>query len=85
MPLDVVERAEVVSKDFASKFKEKMEGKRKKNASARLPIDAQADFTFLYGLVTGTRSLDANLVRQREVLQGLKLAVTKCLQSVSST
>lgn len=72
VPMDVVERAEVISKDFASKFKEKLEGKRKQSASSKLPIDVQADFAYLYTLVTGKCELDADVVRRREVLRGLK-------------
>ncbi|KAI0319317.1 muts domain V-domain-containing protein [Amylostereum chailletii] len=81
VPLDVVQRAEVVSKDFANQFKEKMQGKRQKMASSRLPIDAQADFAFLHGLVSGKCTLDADPVRQREVLRGLKLAVSRCIRA----
>ncbi|TFY82733.1 hypothetical protein EWM64_g1284 [Hericium alpestre] len=41
VPIEVVDRAEIISKDFASKFKEKVDGKRKKT---RLSLFAQADF-----------------------------------------
>ena len=73
--MDVVERAEVISKDFASKFKEKMEDKRRKLASARLPIDTQADFAYLYKLAGGKEALEGDAVRRREVLKGLKTAI----------
>jgi DNA mismatch repair protein MSH6 len=75
VPMDVVERAEVISKDFASKFKEKMADKRRKLASARLPMDTQADFAYMYKLVVGERVLDGDGVRRREVLKGLKMAI----------
>ena len=75
VPMDVVERAEVISKDFASKFKEKMEDKRRKLASARLPIDTQADFAYLYKLAVGEQALDGDGVRRREVLKGLKMTI----------
>ncbi|KAH9031950.1 DNA mismatch repair protein Msh6 [Lactarius hengduanensis] len=75
VPMDVVERAEVISKDFASKFKEKMEDKRRKLASARLPIDTQADFTYLYKLAVGECALEGDPVRRREALKGLKMAI----------
>ncbi|KAH9922892.1 DNA mismatch repair protein Msh6 [Amylocystis lapponica] len=52
VPLEVVERADIVSKDFARQFKEKIEGKKNK-AAGRLPLVAQADFAYLYGLATG--------------------------------
>lgn len=73
--MEVVERAEVISKDFASKFKEKMEDKRRKLASARLPIDTQADFSYLYKLASGKEALEGDAVRRREVLKGLKMAI----------
>lgn len=75
VPMEVVERAEVISKDFASKFKEKMEDKRRKLASARLPIDTQADFSYLYKLASGKEALEGDAVRRREVLKGLKMAI----------
>lgn len=75
VPMDVVERAEDISKDFASKFKEKMEDKRRKLASARLPIDTQADFAYLYKLAGGKEALEGDAVRRREVLKGLKMAI----------
>ena len=75
VPMDVVERAEVISKDFASKFKEKIEDKRRKLASARLPIDTQANFAYLYKLAVGEGVLEGDLVRRREVLKGLKMTI----------
>jgi len=81
VPMEVVQRAEVISNDFARQFKAKMEDKRKKSASARLPLVAQADFAFLHGLASGKISLDPNPVRQREVLRILKVAIAKNLQS----
>ncbi|EIM88849.1 DNA mismatch repair protein Msh6 [Stereum hirsutum FP-91666 SS1] len=80
VPLEVVQRAEVVSKDFARQFKEKVDGKRKKSATGRLPLVAQANFAFLYGLVTGAKAMDENPVRQREVLRRMKVEVLKCLE-----
>ncbi|KAI0300141.1 muts domain V-domain-containing protein [Multifurca ochricompacta] len=77
VPIDVVERAEAISKDFASKFKEKIEGKRKRSAYAKLPIDAQADFVYLYKLAVGESDFDfeTDVVKRREVLKGLKVAI----------
>ncbi|KAI0350882.1 DNA mismatch repair protein Msh6 [Trametes cingulata] len=79
VPLEVVERAEVVSKDFAKHFKEKIEGKKNK-ASGRLPLVAQADFAYLYKLATGAIEMPEDKVRRREVLKVLKGAVKGCLQ-----
>ena len=77
VPIDVVERAEVISKDFASKFKEKIEGRRKQSASSRLPIDAQADFAYLYKLARGICELDGDVVRRREVLIVLRSCIER--------
>lgn len=72
MPTTVVDRADVVSKDFAKQFKEKIEGKRKQ---ARLPLVLQADFAYLMGLVSGKEGLPEDKTKAREVLRGLKEAV----------
>ena len=82
VPQEVVERADVVSKDFARQFKEKIEGKRSK-ASGRLPLVAQADFTYLYNLATGKVELPENPVRQSEVLKILKGAVKGYLKAAA--
>lgn len=79
VPLEVVERAEVVSKDFAKHFKEKLEGKKTK-ASGRLPLVAQADFAYLYKLATGAIQMPEDKVRRREVLKVLKGAVRGSLK-----
>lgn len=81
VPIDVIERADVVSKDFARQFKEKIEGK-KRNAKGTtlLPLVVQADFAYLYSVATGKRELPVNTVRQREVFKGLKQAVASCLK-----
>jgi len=72
VPTTVVDRADVVSKDFAKQFKEKIEGKRK---HARLPLVLQADFAYLMGLVSGREKLPEDEAKAREVLKGLKEAV----------
>jgi DNA mismatch repair protein MSH6 len=77
VPIDVVERAEAISKDFASKFKEKIEGRRKQAASSRLLIDTQADFAYLYKLAGGKCELGGDVVRRREVLKGLKSSIER--------
>lgn len=68
----MVDRADVVSKDFAKQFKEKIEGKRKQD---RLPLVLQADFAYLIGLVSGKENLPEDKVKAWEVLKGLKEAV----------
>ena len=72
MPTTVVDRADVVSKDFAKQFKEKIEGKRKQ---ARLPLVLQADFAYLMGLVSGKEKLPEDKAKAQEVLKGLKEAM----------
>ena len=80
VPMSVVERADVVSKDFAKQFKEKIEGRKKNHqGAAMLPLTAQADFAYLYGLATGKRALPVDPVRRREVLKTLKAAAASCL------
>lgn len=73
VPTTVVDRADVVSKDFAKKFKEKIEGKKKQD---RLPLVLQADFVYLIGLVSGKGKLPEDKATAREVLKGLKEAVS---------
>ena len=72
MPTTVVDRADVVSKDFARQFKEKIEGKRKRD---RLPLVLQADFAYLIGLANGKERLPEDEAKAREVVKGLKEAV----------
>ena len=72
VPTTVVDRADIVSRDFAKQFKEKFEGKRKQD---RLPLVLQADFAYLMGLVSGKERLPEDEAKAREVLQGLKEAV----------
>jgi DNA mismatch repair protein MSH6 len=79
--MDVVKRAEVVSADFARQFKEKLEGKQKKSATARLPLVAQADFAYIYALATGTAALPTDPYKQRELLKDLKETVRKYLKN----
>lgn len=84
VPLDVVERADVVSKNFAKQFKERLQDKQKKSATSRLPLDAQADFAYLYGLATGSLEMPANQIRQKEVLLRLKATVRRYIQGPSA-
>lgn len=72
VPTTVVDRADVVSTDFARQFKEKIEGRRKQD---RLPSVLQADFAYLIGLVSEKEKLPGDKAKAREVLRGLKEAV----------
>ncbi|KAG6810732.1 hypothetical protein H0H92_010562 [Tricholoma furcatifolium] len=76
VPLPVVERADIVSKNFAQQFKERMQVKKKKN-SGKLSIDAQADFAYLYKVATGLITLPDDAVRRREVVAGLRRTVQR--------
>lgn len=79
VPLPVVERADVISKTFAQQFKEKLQTKKKHDASSRLPLVAQADFTYLFKLATGQLELPENPVRRQEILNRLKETVQRYL------
>lgn len=75
VPLSVVERADVISKTFAQQFQEKLQTKKKHDASSRLPLIAQADFTYLFKLATGQLGLPENPVGRQEILNRLKQTV----------
>ncbi|KAF7971488.1 hypothetical protein HWV62_20944 [Athelia sp. TMB] len=77
VPVEVVKRAEVISSDFQKTFKEKIEGKQKKSAAAKLPLVAQADFAYLFKLATGALSMPDDPYKQQELLRGLKETVRK--------
>ena len=77
VPMEVVKRAELISTDFARKFKEKMDGKR---ASAA-PLVAQADFAYLLSLALGKLQLSDDKSRGMEIIKGLKRAIPKYLQT----
>ncbi|RDB29773.1 DNA mismatch repair protein msh6 [Hypsizygus marmoreus] len=80
VPLPVVERADVVSKNFAQQFKERLQIRQDKTGNSRLPIEAQADFAYLYKVATGQLPLPTEAVRRREVLAGLRLTVQHYLK-----
>ncbi|KAJ7470392.1 muts domain V-domain-containing protein [Mycena latifolia] len=75
VPLEVVERADLISKKFAQQFKEKSLERQKNNAAGRLPLAAQADFAYLFGLGTGKIEMHADLTRRKEVLARLRKTV----------
>lgn len=78
--MEVVERADLISKKFALQFKERLQEKQKNNAASKLPLVAQADFAYLFKLATGHLQLPENPVRQREVLARLKNTVRSYVQ-----
>jgi DNA mismatch repair protein MSH6 len=75
VPEEVVKRAEVVSEDFAKQFKAKIDDRKKKSLASKLPLVAQADFTYLLSLAMGNLKLPDDPFKQRELLKGLKQAV----------
>ncbi|THV02566.1 DNA mismatch repair protein Msh6 [Dendrothele bispora CBS 962.96] len=77
VPLEVVERADVISKNFAQQFKEKLQAKQEKSASARLPLTAQADFVYLIKLASKQLTMPEDPVRQRQVVAMLKKVAQK--------
>ncbi|KAF9485007.1 DNA mismatch repair protein Msh6 [Pholiota conissans] len=72
VPLPVVERADVISQDFAQKFKEKLQIKQEQCATAKIPLVAQADFAYLYKLGTGVIDLPEDPIRRKEILGRMK-------------
>lgn len=75
VPEEVVKRAEVVSDDFAKQFKAKIDDRKKKSLTSKLPLVAQADFTYLLSLAMGNLKLPDDPFKQHELLKGLKQAV----------
>lgn len=75
--MDVVRRAETVSEDFARQSQEKLEGKRKNSVTSKLPLVAQADFAYLYGLATSKLTIPQDSYKQQELLRGLREAARK--------
>ncbi|KAK0489289.1 muts domain V-domain-containing protein [Armillaria novae-zelandiae] len=76
VPLDVVERADLVSKKFAQ------QQKQSQRATSRLPLVAQADFAYLYGLATGKIELPQDPMRQKLVLTLLEENRSKLYQTL---
>jgi DNA mismatch repair protein MSH6 len=77
VPLPVVQRAEVISDDFAKQFKNRIENKQKSSSSARLSLDAQADFAYLFGVAMGRIEMPQDPVKSKQILQGLKAAARR--------
>ena len=75
VPLEVVERADIVSKNFAKQFKERLQLKQKQDGASRMPIVARADFAYLHKIAIGQIQLPSDPVRQKQVLAMLKNTV----------
>ncbi|KAJ7208168.1 muts domain V-domain-containing protein [Mycena haematopus] len=80
VPIEVVERADIISKKFAEQFKQKMLDTQKHNATSQLPLVAQADFAYLFGLGTGKIEMPSDPTRCKEVLARLKKTVRCYIQ-----
>jgi len=77
VPKEVVDRATVISTDFAAKFKQKIEGK----VRSALPLPVQADFAYLAKLVQGM-SLPDDKFRQHEVLNTIRQTAARFPKTV---
>jgi DNA mismatch repair protein MSH6 len=77
VPDEVVKRATLISDDFAKQFKEKIEGKQKRSAASKLPLVAQADFEYLFGLATAKYSLPDDEKGRKHVLGRMKQVARK--------
>ncbi|KAE9388067.1 hypothetical protein BT96DRAFT_1075725 [Gymnopus androsaceus JB14] len=75
VPIEVIERADVISKNFAEQFKVKLQEMQKKQALGKLPLVAQADFVYLVHLATGKAQLPEDPVRWKVVLGMMKKVV----------
>jgi len=82
VPMDVVRRADVISKDFARKFKEKVQIKQQKNPACKMPLVAQADFVYLYKLGTGQLEACEDPVRTAESLKRMKEIFRRYLEKI---
>lgn len=80
VPLEVVERADAISKDFAKQFKERLQLKQKQNGASRMPITARADFAYLFKIATGELQMPEDPVRQKQVLALLKSTVRRYVE-----
>lgn len=80
VPLDVVERADSISKDFAKQFKERLRIKQEQNNASRMPIVARADFAYLYKIATGQLAIDNDETRLNQVLTKLKATARRFLK-----
>ncbi|TRM62248.1 muts domain V-domain-containing protein [Schizophyllum amplum] len=72
VPIEVVNRADTVSKSFAQQFQQRLQDKKSEDVASRLSHYAQADFVYLYKLATGQAELPDDPERRREVLKRLK-------------
>ncbi|CAK5264723.1 unnamed protein product [Mycena citricolor] len=75
VPMNVVQRADAVSSKFAEQFKEKMLSRRQR--TGRIPITAQADFAYLFGIATGKVAMPTN---GKMVLAGLRKTIRRLQQ-----
>ncbi|KAF9264277.1 DNA mismatch repair protein Msh6 [Marasmius fiardii PR-910] len=75
VPLDVVDRAQLISKTFATQFQEKQQAKQQKHAGTKLSLVARADFVYLVKLAIGNAQLPENPVLQKHVLKMMRRVV----------
>ncbi|KAH6917837.1 DNA mismatch repair protein msh6 [Coprinopsis sp. MPI-PUGE-AT-0042] len=84
VPDSVVERADVVSAEFAKQFKERLQLKKKESASSRVPLVAQADFVFLLKMATGQTHPPEDPALRKQVFAKFQAILTAHRGSISS-
>ncbi|KIK54062.1 hypothetical protein GYMLUDRAFT_49011 [Collybiopsis luxurians FD-317 M1] len=84
VPLEVVERADLISKNFAEQFRAKLKEKQKKRASGKLPLVAQADFAYLVQVAMGKVKLPEDEERRKGSLEMMRKVVRAYASSVVS-
>lgn len=73
VPMDIVQRAELVSQDFSRQFTERLAGR----TIGKVPVAAQSDFAFLSRLIAEKLTLDGGEAKQKASLKILKLAAAQ--------
>ena len=84
VPDSVVERADVVSAEFAKQFKERLQLKKKESASSRVPLVAQADFVFLLKMASGKSQIPDDPALRKEVFARFKSILKAHQASITS-
>ncbi|KIK54037.1 hypothetical protein GYMLUDRAFT_249807 [Collybiopsis luxurians FD-317 M1] len=84
VPLEVVERADLISKNFAEQFRAKLKEKQKKRASGKLPLVAQVDFAYLVQVAMGKVKLPEDEERRKGGLEMMRKVARAYASSVVS-
>ncbi|KAF8889581.1 DNA mismatch repair protein msh6 [Infundibulicybe gibba] len=82
VPRDVVDRADLISKQFAQQFRDRMQKKKANSAAAaRFPSVAQADFAYLVKLGLGEVDMPAHPVRKGELFERFRALIGRHLNA----